>query len=83
MTESLKVQAVPLEREPGVSFDKLLEQVASGRSDEDTCSTLAGRLARLDRKLSDEAKGRIETLVGRPLTALAGELVDAIDPDRI
>ena len=82
VTESLKVQAMPLEREPGVSFDKLLEQAASGRSDEDTVATLAGRLARLDRKLDDDAKARIEGVVGRPLTALAGELVDAMDADR-
>ncbi len=82
VTESLKVQATPLEREPGVAFDKLLEQVASGRSDEDTVATLAGRLARLDRKLDDDARGRIEAVVGRPLTALAGQLVDAIDADR-
>ena len=82
VTESLKVQAMPLEREHGVPFDKLLEQVASGRSDEDTVATLAGRLARLDRKLDDEAKARLEAVVGRPLTALAGELVDAIDADQ-
>ena len=82
VTESLKAQAMPLEREPGVPFNKLLEQVASGRSDEDTVATLAGRLARLDRKLDDDAKARIEAVVGRPLTALAGELVDAIDADR-
>ncbi len=82
VTESLKAQAMPLEREPGVPFNKLLEQVASGRRDEDTVATLAGRLARLDRKLDDDAKARIEAVVGRPLTALAGELVDAIDADQ-
>jgi type I restriction enzyme R subunit len=83
VTESLKSRATPLEREPAVAFEKLLEQVASGRSDEDAVSTLAGRLARLDRKLDDESKARIEVVAGRPLTALAGELVDAIDTDRI
>ena len=82
VTESLKAQAMPLEREPGVPFNKLLEQVASGRSDEDTVATLAGRLARLGRKLDDEAKARIEAVVGHPLMALAGDLVDAIDADR-
>ncbi len=82
VTESLKLQATPLEREPAIAFDKLLEQVASGRSDEDAVATLAGRLARLDRKLDDDARARIEAVVGRPLTALAGELVDAIDAER-
>jgi type I restriction enzyme R subunit len=83
VTDSLKTQAIPLEREHGVAFEKLLEQVASGRSDEDVVSTLAGRLARLDRKLDDAAKAKIEAVAGRPLSALAGELVDAIDADKI
>ena len=83
VTDSLKTQAIPLEREHGVAFDKLLEQIASGRSDEDAVSTLAGRLARLNRKLDDAAKANVEAVAGRPLSALAGELVDAIDPDKI
>lgn len=83
VTDSLKTQAIPLEREHGVAFDKLLEQIASGRSDEDAVSTLAGRLARLDRKLDDAGKARIAEVAGRPLTALAGALIAAIDPDGI
>lgn len=83
VTDSLKTQAIPLERERAVAFDQLLEQVASGRNDEDAVSTLAGRLARLDRKLDDAGKAKIEAVAGKPLSALAGELVDAIDADRI
>jgi len=83
VTDSLKTQAVPLEREHGVAFEKLLEQVASGRSDEDAVATLAGRLARLDRKLDPAAKARIEVVAGKLLSTLAGELVDAIDADEI
>ena len=83
VTDSLKTQAIPLEREHGVAFDKLLEQIASGRADEDAVSTLAGRLARLDRRLDDAARARIEAVAGRPLSALAGELVAALDPDAI
>jgi len=83
VTDSLKTQAIPLEREHNVAFDKLLEQIASGRSDEDAVATLAGRLARLNRKLDDAGKARIEAIAGKPLTALAGELVDAIDAGAI
>ncbi len=64
VTDSLKAQATPLERQHSVSFDKLLEQVASGRSDEDAVATLAGRLARLDRHLDDGAKAKIEAAAG-------------------
>ena len=81
VTDSLKVQAVPLERDKAVAFDKLLEQVASGRSDEDAVATLAARLSRLGRALDDEARARVEAVAGRPLATLAGDLVDAIDPD--
>ncbi|WP_168713110.1 MULTISPECIES: DEAD/DEAH box helicase family protein [Sphingomonas] len=83
VTDSLKVQAVPLDREHGVAFEKLLEQIASGRSDEDAVATLAGRLARLDRKLDPAARAKVEAVAGKPLSALAGELVEAIDADAI
>lgn len=84
VTESEKQVTRPLERERTTSFDKLLEQVASGRNDEDAVSTLAGRLASLDRKLSDEQKAQIVTTTGGlTLAQLAGQLVDAIDVDRI
>jgi type I restriction enzyme, R subunit len=84
VTESDKIVARPLERERTTSFDKLLEQVASGRCDEDAVSSLAGRLASLDRKLSDDDRARvIEASGGYSLSDLAGQLVDAIDLDRI
>jgi ABC-type lipoprotein release transport system permease subunit len=55
-----------------VSFDKLLEQAASGRNDADLVSSLAARLASLDRKLTDEAVAgalaEIEGLGGQPVT---------------
>ena len=49
--ESDKTDSRPLEKKPTVAFDKLLLGVALGKRDEDTLTTLAGRLARLDREL--------------------------------
>jgi type I restriction enzyme R subunit len=84
VTESEKSIARPLERERTTSFDKLLEQIASGRSDEDAVSTLAGRLASLDRRLTDEQREEVRKITGGLSPAdLAGRLVDAIDADRI
>ncbi|WP_210413456.1 DEAD/DEAH box helicase family protein [Altererythrobacter sp. TH136] len=84
VTESAKHVARPLERDRTVSFGTLLEQVAAGRSDEDAVSTLAGRLAKLDRKLTQEQKDKVIAATGgTTLTQLAGRLVDAIDLDRI
>ena len=52
--ESDKSESRPLERTPSVAFDKLLLGVALGKRDEDSLTSLAGRLARLDRALSEE-----------------------------
>jgi type I restriction enzyme R subunit len=82
--ESDKTDSRPLERQRTVAFDKLLLGVALGKRDEDTLTTLAGRLARLDREISrDEAK-RLATLAGgKSLSELSGTLLRAIDPDAI
>ena len=73
-----------LERQRNVAFDKLLLGVALGKRDEDTLTTLAGRLARLDREISrDEAKKLAELSGGKSLSELAGTLLRAIDPDAI
>ena len=47
--ESDKTDSRPLEKKPTLAFDKLMLGVALGKRDEDTLTTLAGRLARLDR----------------------------------
>ncbi len=80
VTDSIKAQTTPLERERHTSLPRLLEQIASGRTDEAAAATLAARLARLARRLDAPAAARIEAAAGRPLSALAGALVDAIDP---
>lgn len=83
VTETLKTQSVPLERQRHVPFDKLLEQVASGRSDEDVVATLAGRLASLNRKLDDEARAKVEAAAGQTLVELASGLARSIDVEQV
>jgi type I restriction enzyme R subunit len=65
VTESEKTLVQPLERKRGVAFEKLLENVASGQSDPDTVSSLAHRLAMLDRKLGPEDKHKVEETAGK------------------
>ncbi len=55
VTESVKTPSEPLARRT-LSMEALLERVAFGHTDEDTCATLAGRLARLERRLPDTTK---------------------------
>lgn len=59
VSETKKNASQPLERNPSIAFDKLLDQISQGRRDEDALSSLAARLAALDRKLSEEDRQRI------------------------
>jgi type I restriction enzyme, R subunit len=81
--ETDKTDSRPLERKKNVPFDKLLLQVAIGNRDADTLTSLAGRLARLDRELNDVDRQEIKTAAdGVPLKQLTGNLLAAVDPDR-
>lgn len=73
----------PLERKPTVAFEKLLQQIAFGSTDPDVLSSLASRLARLDRQLGNEDRQAIaEAAQGKTLATIAGDLLAALDPDR-
>jgi type I restriction enzyme R subunit len=83
VTETKKNASQPLERKKTIAFDKLLDQVAQGRRDEDAVSSLAGRLAALDRKLDNEDRARIaDATGGKKPRDLANDLLEAVDPDR-
>lgn len=82
VSETKKNASQPLERKRNISFDKLIDQIAQGRRDEDALSSLAGRLAVLDWKLDDEDRLRVAELAGgKTPRDLANTLLDAIDPD--
>ncbi|MEM4721009.1 MAG: type I restriction-modification enzyme R subunit C-terminal domain-containing protein [Candidatus Methanomethylicaceae archaeon] len=81
--ESDKTDSRPLERKRSVPFDKLLLSIALGNRDEDSLTSLAGRLAQLDRELEPKDRKEIEEKSeGRPLKAIINGLLDAVDPDR-
>lgn len=50
--------------------------------DEDTLTTLAGRLARFDRELDKEDREEVEKIAGKPMRQLIGDLLEAHDPDK-
>lgn len=84
VTETVKNVSQPLERKKTVSFDKLLDQIAMGSRDEDALSSLAARLAALDRAIDDEDRAKIsEAACGRTLRDMSNALLDAIDPDEL
>jgi len=78
-----KTDSRPLERKRSVPFEKLLEAIALGNRQEDVVSSLAGRLARLERQLDKTEHGEVQQLSGgKPLAQLTAALVDALNPDR-
>jgi len=73
----------PLERIRNVSLDKLFELVAFGNRDAEVLSSIAARLTRLDRQLTPNDRTAVtDTANGQPLSAIAGQIVSALDPDR-
>jgi type I restriction enzyme R subunit len=84
VTKSVKTASQPLITKPSVPLKDLAMGVMMGTSDSDTVSSLAGRLARLDRQLDDQERARIAKKAGgMPLLAIVGELFNAIDGDRV
>ncbi|MEX2044998.1 MAG: DEAD/DEAH box helicase family protein, partial [Opitutus sp.] len=82
--ESDKTESRPLERQPAVNFPQLLLGVALGKRDEDTLTTLAGRLARLDRQLNHRDTEALRNLAGgKSLGELARDLLNVFDPDKV
>jgi type I restriction enzyme R subunit len=69
----------PLDRQPTVPLERLLKQLAFGGRDLDLVSTVAGRIARLDRQLTKDDRGELEELAGMPLRDLTRALVEAVE----
>ena len=80
--ENDKTDSRPLERKRSLPFDKLLESVMLGNRDPDTLTSLAGRLAQLDREIGDDGRRQIaEVSGGISLQRMIHTLFDAMDPD--
>ena len=79
-----KTVSKPLDRKPSVSLEKLLQTIATGVVDADIVSTLAGRLARLDRQLDSGQKVEVtEKAEGNDIADLAADLLSSVEPDTI
>lgn len=84
VTKSLKTASEPLITKPTVSLKDLAMGLMLGARDEDTVSSLAGRLARLNKQLNDKELQRIrEKTGGVDLTTIVGNLISAIDAERV
>ncbi|MCL4796459.1 MAG: DEAD/DEAH box helicase family protein [Bryobacteraceae bacterium] len=84
VTKSCKTTSQPLITKPTVPLKDLATGVMMGVRDDDTVSSLAGRLSRLDKQLDEQEQSRVqEAAGGLALSEIVRRLIDAIDPDRI
>ena len=84
VTRSLKTDSQPLDTKPSIPLKDLAMSLMMGADQsEDTVSSLAARLSRLDSLLNEHDRARITDEAGKPLTGIVRDLFDAIDPDKI
>jgi len=84
VTQSLKTDTRPLERKPTVSLKDLMMSVVMGAVDEDTLTSLANRLTRLDKQLTSGEQTKLaEVSKGMALSTMAKNLLYSFDEDYI
>jgi type I restriction enzyme R subunit len=84
VTKSKKTDSRPLERQPTVVLKDLLGAVSMGVAEEDLFLSLANRLIRLDKQITEPEKQRLlEFSGGKNLKQITKELLTAYDPDEI
>jgi type I restriction enzyme R subunit len=78
-----KTDARPMEKKPSVAFEKLLQAVALGNMEEDVLTSIAGRLARMEHRITKADEQAISKASGGlSLQDLSRALVEAVNPDR-
>jgi len=81
VTKSTKSDTRPLEYKPSVSLKDLMMNVALGSRDEETLTSLANRMIRLNSKLETAERKHFVDTVGASPGMLAENLLNAFDED--
>jgi len=82
VTKSLKTDSRPLEKKPGVPLKDLLQAVAVGAREEELFTSLANRLTRLDKQITEKEKKQFtEKAMGKSVSQVVKELLNAFNPD--
>ncbi|MBT6004407.1 MAG: DEAD/DEAH box helicase family protein, partial [Prolixibacteraceae bacterium] len=83
-TKSKKTDSRPLERKPTVALKDLLGAVTMGVEDEDLFLSLANRLIRLDKQITEKEENKLlEYSGGKNLKQITKELLSSFDVDEI
>ena len=84
VTKSKKTDSRPLERKPSVPLKDLLGAVKMGVADEDLFLSLANRVLRLDRQITEQERKKVlDYTGGKDLKQITKALLTAYDPDAI
>lgn len=84
VTKSLKTDSRPLEKKPGVPLKGLLDAITVGARDEDLFTSLANRLTRLDKQITEKEKKQFqEKTGGTTLVQVVKNLLNAYNPDTL
>jgi type I restriction enzyme, R subunit len=84
VTEQELSDTQPLERKPTVALEKLFRAIALGTADADVVSSVAGRLARLNRQLSRDELAQVTRMANdTSLGSIISGMISAVDPDNI
>lgn len=82
VTKSMKTDSRPLERKPTVSMKDLMMSIVMGARDDDTVTSLANRLLRLNAVMSKSEQDKAKELAGgKPVNQMAKDMLDAFDED--
>jgi type I restriction enzyme R subunit len=84
VSKSLKTDSRPLERKKSVPLKDLLQAALMGHCDEDTYTSLANRLAKLEQQITPQERKKFKELTGgKSINTLVHNLLDAHNPDKI
>jgi type I restriction enzyme, R subunit len=82
VTRSLKTDSRPLEKKPGIPLKELLQAIAVGARDEELFTTIACRLARLDKQITEKERIKFsEKANGKTVSQVVKDLLNAFNPD--
>lgn len=81
--KSVKTDSRALERKKTASLKDLMMNVVMGQKDEDTLTSLANRLTRLEKQINDDERNKfVEITNGKSINNMVHELLDAYNPDK-
>ena len=82
-TSSKKSETRTLERKPSMSMSELMLNVALGSKDEDTLTSLANRVVRLNSQMTNAERKQFTQTVGERADKIAENLLNAFDDEFI